>query len=119
MISTKKAIELISRGTEEILVEEELKKKLDSGKKLNVKAGFDPTAPDLHLGHTVIINKMRQFQEFGNEIIQSGSSMTVWGADDAPQTPVYPNLTNGTIFEESDTGKIYMFDGTDTWNEVA
>ena len=51
MTSTKEAIELITRGTEEILVEEELKKKLDSGKKLNIKAGFD-----LHLGHTVLIN---------------------------------------------------------------
>ena len=65
MTSTKEAIELITRGTEEILVEEELKKKLDSGKKLNVKAGFDPTAPDLHLGHTVLINKLRQFQTLG------------------------------------------------------
>ena len=57
------------RGIEEILVEEELKKKLDSGKKLNVKAGFDPTAPDLHLGHTVLINKLRQFQTLGHNII--------------------------------------------------
>ena len=69
MTSTKEAIELITRGTEEILVEEELKKKLDSGKKLNVKAGFDPTAPDLHLGHTVLINKLRQFQTLGHNII--------------------------------------------------
>ena len=69
MTSTKEAIELITRGTEEILVEEELKKKLDSGKKLNIKAGFDPTAPDLHLGHTVLINKLRQFQTLGHNII--------------------------------------------------
>ena len=69
MISTKKAVELISRGTEEILVGEELKKKLDSGKRLNIKAGIDPTAPDLHLGHTVLINKLRQFQMLGHQII--------------------------------------------------
>ena len=57
--------------------------------------------------------------EAGNESIASGSTLTVWGADDAPETPVYPNLVNGTIFEESDTGKIWMFDGTDTWNEMS
>jgi hypothetical protein len=48
----------------------------------------------------------------------AGSTITVWGADDQPSTPVYPNLTNGTLFEESDTGKHYMFDGSTTWNEV-
>ena len=69
MISTKKAIELISRGTDEVLVEEELKKKLDSGKRLNIKAGFDPTAPDLHLGHTVLINKLKQFQDLGHKVV--------------------------------------------------
>ena len=47
-----------------------------------------------------------------------GSSITVWGADDQPSTPFYPNIPNGAIFEESDTGKHYMFDGTDTWNEM-
>jgi len=52
------------------------------------------------------------------QTIASGSKITVWGADDQPTTPVYPNLTNGTIFEESDTGKHYMFDGTSTWNEI-
>ena len=48
----------------------------------------------------------------------TGSQMTIWGTDDQGSTPFYPNLTNGTIFEESDTGKHYMFDGTDTWNEI-
>jgi len=61
--------ELIQRGTAEILLPEELQKKLDSGKKLRIKAGFDPTAPDLHLGHTVLINKLRQFQQLGHEVI--------------------------------------------------
>ena len=58
------------------------------------------------------------FEFSGSRPVKAGCMMTVWGADDAPVTPVYPNLTNGTIFEESDTGKHYMFDGTDTWNEV-
>ena len=48
----------------------------------------------------------------------AGSTVTIWGADDQGTTPFYPNLSNGTLFEESDTGKIYMWDGTDTWNEV-
>ena len=57
------SLKLIKRGSDEILTESDLKKKLDSGKQLIVKAGFDPTAPDLHLGHTVLLNKLRHFQE--------------------------------------------------------
>ena len=59
----------IRRGAEEILVEEELVDRLKEGRPLRIKAGFDPTAPDLHLGHTVLINKLRQFQAFGHEVI--------------------------------------------------
>ena len=59
----------IKRGTDEVLVESELAERLASGRPLRVKVGFDPTAPDLHLGHTVIINKMRQFQELGHEVV--------------------------------------------------
>lgn len=58
----------IKRGTEEVLVESELVERLSTGKTLRIKAGFDPTAPDLHLGHTILINKMRQFQEMGHEV---------------------------------------------------
>lgn len=68
MSSLDEALAIIRRGTEEILVEEELIKKLASGRKLNIKVGFDPTAPDLHLGHTVVINKMRQFQDLGHQV---------------------------------------------------
>lgn len=63
------ALEIIKRGADEILVEDELVAKLKSGKPLRIKAGFDPTAPDLHLGHTVLINKLRQFQDLGHEIL--------------------------------------------------
>jgi tyrosyl-tRNA synthetase len=59
----------IKRGADEILVETELVERLRSGKQLRIKAGFDPTAPDLHLGHTVLINKLRQFQELGHEVL--------------------------------------------------
>ena len=62
-------LDVIKRGCEELLVEEEIAEKLKSGRTLRVKAGFDPTAPDLHLGHTVLINKMRQFQELGHHVI--------------------------------------------------
>ena len=60
--------EIFQRGSTEILVVDELKQKLKSAKPLSVKAGFDPTAPDLHLGHTVLINKLRQLQDLGHEI---------------------------------------------------
>ena len=63
------AIDLIARGSDEILKREELEARLKLGRPLRIKAGFDPTAPDLHLGHTVLLNKMRQFQEFGHEVI--------------------------------------------------
>ncbi|MDX1345968.1 MAG: tyrosine--tRNA ligase [Sedimenticolaceae bacterium] len=67
-MSTAEAFELIARGTDEILLEEDLVKKLEKGRPLRIKAGFDPTAPDLHLGHTVLVNKLRQFQELGHEV---------------------------------------------------
>lgn len=63
------ALALLKRGTHEILLEEELEKKLASGRTLRIKAGFDPTAPDLHLGHSVLLTKMRQFQDLGHEVI--------------------------------------------------
>ncbi|WP_027965844.1 tyrosine--tRNA ligase [Halomonas halocynthiae] len=63
------ALALLKRGTHEILLEDELEKKLASGRKLRIKAGFDPTAPDLHLGHSVLLTKMRQFQDLGHQII--------------------------------------------------
>jgi tyrosyl-tRNA synthetase len=69
MVPLEEALNHLARGTEEILVEADLRKKLALGRPLRVKAGFDPTAPDLHLGHTVLINKLRQFQRLGHEVI--------------------------------------------------
>jgi len=66
MSKQQEALEIIRRGTHEILVEEELIKKLAEQRPLRIKAGFDPTAPDLHLGHTVLINKLRQLQDLGH-----------------------------------------------------
>ncbi len=68
MTSIGQAIQTIRRGCDELIVEEELAKKLASGRKLRVKLGLDPTAPDLHLGHTVVINKLRHFQELGHQV---------------------------------------------------
>ena len=69
MTSLEESLALIKRGADEILVEAELVEKLKKNKPLRIKAGFDPTAPDLHLGHTVLINKLRQFQDLGHEIL--------------------------------------------------
>ena len=63
------ALALIKRGTDEILTETDLKNKLETGRQLIIKAGFDPTAPDLHLGHTVLLNKLRHFQDLGHKVI--------------------------------------------------
>lgn len=69
MSSIEEAIALIGRGADEILKSDELRQRLESGRPLRVKAGFDPTAPDLHLGHTVLLNKLRQFQDLGHQVI--------------------------------------------------
>ncbi|HZF97442.1 MAG TPA: hypothetical protein VEY92_04240, partial [Pseudoxanthomonas sp.] len=63
------ALQLIARGTDEILKHEDLEARLALGRPLRIKAGFDPTAPDLHIGHTVLLNKMRQFQDLGHQVI--------------------------------------------------
>ena len=68
MIPIDQQIEVIRHGADELLVESELRERLKSGRPLRVKAGFDPTAPDLHLGHTVLINKLRQLQDLGHHI---------------------------------------------------
>jgi len=87
----------IRRGTEEILVEEELIEKLQSGKKLRVKAGFDPTAPDLHLGHTVLMNKMRQFQDMGHTVIFLIGDFTGLIGDPTGKSATRPPLTPEAI----------------------
>ena len=69
MVTVTEALRQIKRGAQEILLEEELQTKLAQSKPLRIKAGFDPTAPDLHLGHTVLLNKLRQFQQLGHTIL--------------------------------------------------
>src|SRR3546814_2867590 len=83
----------IARGATEILLEPELLTKLRRGKPLRIKAGFDPTAPDLHLGHTVLINKMRRFQDFGHEVIFLIGDFTGLIGDPSGRNATRPPLT--------------------------
>jgi len=99
----------IRRGAEEILVEEELVERLESGRPLRVKAGFDPTAPDLHLGHTVLINKMRQFQELGHEVIFLIGDFTGMIGDPSGRNATRPPLTEEQIVENAATYKEQIF----------
>ena len=95
------ALEIIKRGTEEILVESELVEKLKSGKPLRIKAGFDPTAPDLHLGHTVLINKMRQFQDLGHEILFLIGDFTAMIGDPTGKSATRPPLTRDEVIDNA------------------
>jgi len=97
MASVDESLALIKRGAEEILVEEELVKKLQSGKPLKIKAGFDPTAPDLHLGHTVLINKLRQFQDLGHEILFLIGDFTGMIGDPTGKSATRPPLTEEQV----------------------
>ena len=109
MISKDKQLLEIKRGTEEILVEEEFAKRLHQKKPLKIKVGFDPTAPDLHLGHTVIINKMRQFQEFGHEIIFLIGDFTGMIGDPSGVNETRPVLTREQIDENAATYEKQIF----------
>ncbi len=93
MVSIQQQLEEIRRGSAELLVEAELVKKLARGKPLRIKAGFDPTAPDLHLGHTVLINKMRQFQQFGHEVSFLIGDFTGLIGDPTGRNATRPRLT--------------------------
>jgi tyrosyl-tRNA synthetase len=97
------------RGTEEVLVERELVKKLSRGKPLRIKAGFDPTAPDLHLGHTVLINKMRQFQTFGHEVTFLIGDFTGMIGDPSGRNATRPPLTREQVEENARTYQEQIF----------
>lgn len=103
MTSVSNALELIGRGTDEILLESDLKEKLKSGKSLRVKAGFDPTAPDLHLGHTVLINKLHQFQELGHEVMFLIGDFTGMIGDPTGKNITRQPLTRDEVIENART----------------
>lgn len=109
MTSTLEAIQQISRGTEEILLEEGLIKKLEQGRPLRIKAGFDPTAPDLHLGHTVLINKLRLFQQLGHEIIFLIGDFTGMIGDPTGKSATRQPLTREQVLENAASYKEQVF----------
>jgi len=109
MTDVKKTLELIARGTDEIIKVEDLQKKLESGKTLRIKVGFDPTAPDLHIGHTVIINKMRQFQDLGHEVTFLIGDFTGMIGDPTGKNVTRKALTKKEIEENAETYATQVF----------
>jgi len=101
MTSLQDSLALIQRGADEILVEAELIEKLKKNKPLRIKAGFDPTAPDLHLGHTVLINKLRQFQDLGHEILFLIGDFTGMIGDPTGKSTTRPPLTREDVVENA------------------
>src|ERR1700722_984217 len=99
----------LHRGAHEVLVSAELVKKLQRGKPLKVKAGFDPTAPDLHLGHTVLLNKMRQFQQFGHEVIFLIGDFTGLIGDPTGRNATRPPLTPEEVKINAETYQAQVF----------
>ena len=99
----------IRRGAQDLLIEAELAKKLARGVPLRVKAGFDPTAPDLHLGHTVLINKMRQFQQFGHEVIFLIGDFTGLIGDPTGRNATRPRLTPAEVQANARTYEQQIF----------
>ncbi|RJE75720.1 tyrosine--tRNA ligase [Pseudoalteromonas sp. MSK9-3] len=99
----------IKRGAEEILIEDELQERLKSGKKLKIKAGFDPTAPDLHLGHTVLINKLKTFQDLGHEVIFLIGDFTGMIGDPTGKNVTRKPLTREDVLANAETYKEQVF----------
>ncbi|MED5388786.1 MAG: tyrosine--tRNA ligase [Pseudomonadota bacterium] len=109
MATVDEQLALISRGADEIIQEDELREKLASGRPLRIKAGFDPTAPDLHLGHTVLINKMRQFQDLGHEVIFLIGDFTGMIGDPTGKSATRPPLTREDVLRNAETYKEQVF----------
>ncbi|WP_077284062.1 tyrosine--tRNA ligase [Cognaticolwellia aestuarii] len=109
MSDVSQAFSEIKRGAEEILLEDELLEKLKKGKPLKIKAGFDPTAPDLHLGHTVLINKLRQFQQQGHEVIFLIGDFTGMIGDPTGKNVTRKPLTKEDVLSNAETYKEQVF----------
>ena len=107
MVSAKEQLEIIKRGAAEVIVEADLLKKLErsvaAGKPLRIKAGFDPTAPDIHLGHTVLLNKMRQFQELGHEVTFLIGDFTGMIGDPTGKSETRRHLSREDVLENAKT----------------
>ncbi len=105
----KEQLEIVKRGCDELLIEAELVEKLKSGRPLRVKAGFDPTAPDLHLGHTVLINKLRQLQVLGHHIVFLIGDFTGMIGDPSGKNTTRPPLTRAEVERNAETYKAQVF----------
>ncbi len=103
MASIEQQLEIIRRGATELLIESELREKLKSGRPLRVKAGFDPTAPDLHLGHTVLLNKMRQLQDLGHHIVFLIGDFTGMIGDPSGKNTTRPPLSREEVEQNAAT----------------
>ncbi len=109
MADSKAALEQIKRGTDEVLLETELEQRLKQAGSLRIKAGFDPTAPDLHLGHTVLINKLRQFQELGHEVLFLIGDFTGMIGDPTGKSSTRPPLTRDEVIDNAKTYEQQIF----------
>ncbi|MGA0704733.1 MAG: tyrosine--tRNA ligase [Steroidobacteraceae bacterium] len=109
MLTAAEQMPELRRGVHEILVEAEFERKLARGRPLKIKAGFDPTAPDLHLGHTVLINKMRQFQEFGHQVIFLIGDFTAMIGDPTGKSATRPRLTPADVEDNARTYQEQIF----------
>lgn len=109
MKSIEEQLEIIQRGADEILVEKDLVSRLKEGRPLRIKAGFDPTAPDLHLGHTVLINKLRQFQDLGHEVVFLIGDFTGMIGDPTGKSATRPPLTQADVEQNSETYQQQIF----------
>jgi tyrosyl-tRNA synthetase len=103
MTSVEQQLEIIKRGSDELLIESELRDKLKSGRPLRVKAGFDPTAPDLHLGHTVLINKLRQLQDLGHHVLFLIGDFTGMIGDPSGKNTTRPPLSREEVARNAAT----------------
>ncbi len=103
------ALQEIKRGADELLVEAELVEKLKSGRPLRIKAGFDPTAPDLHLGHTVLLNKLRQFQQLGHQVVFLIGDFTGMIGDPTGKNATRPPLTREAVADNAKTYQAQVF----------
>src|SRR5512136_1595896 len=109
MTEANEALRIIQRGTEEILLESELTERLESGRRLRVKAGFDPTAPDLHLGHTVLLNKLRQLQDLGHQVLFLIGDFTGMIGDPTGKSATRPPLTVEQVRENAKSYQDQVF----------
>lgn len=108
-MTQQEAFELIKRGSSELLLESELKQKLAQGRPLRIKAGFDPTAPDLHLGHTVLLNKMRQLQDMGHHALFLIGDFTGMIGDPSGKNSARPPLSREQVLENAQSYRDQVF----------